>query len=318
MNNSQKNNIDEVKGLIFSIQSYSVHDGPGTRTTVFMNDCPLRCKWCCNPEGLFNKPVMLHSTVKCVMCGACVKACPNKAISVINGELVFDRTICNKCTTMECVDACLHEGNSISGKYYSIEELMHRFNRERPFWGNNGGITLSGGEPLLQKKFILPLLKKCKEQYIHTCIETTGCLDSDYWLEVLNYVDWVFMDLKHMDTDKHKSMTGVKNELILKNIKLLAEKKDWNGIVVPRIPIIPGFNDDDNNIRKTAKYVNEIGLEVINILPFHKLGESKYRQLDQVYLFENQVAPSEEHMEHIKSIIEKEGIMCFIGYDTPF
>lgn len=318
MNTKLNENIDEIKGLIFSIQSYSVHDGPGTRTTVFMNDCPLRCKWCCNPEGLFNKPVMLHSTVKCIKCGACIKACPNNAISVKDGNLIFDRTICNKCTTMECVDVCLNEGNSISGKYYTIPELMHRFDRERSFWGDKGGMTLSGGEPLLQRKFILPLLKECKKKYIHTCIETTGCLDSEYWLEVTKYVDWIFMDLKNMDTDKHKSMTGVNNELILKNIKLIAERKDWEGIIVPRIPIIPGFNDDDDNIRKTAKYVKEIGLEVINILPFHKLGESKYRQLNQKYMFDNQVSPSEEHMEHLKSIIVKEGIMCFIGHNTPF
>ena len=318
MSSKIETKVDPVKGLIFSIQSYSVHDGPGTRTTVFMNDCPLRCKWCCNPEGLFNKPIMLHSNVKCVKCGACIKACPYNAVSVVEGELVFDRSICDKCTTMECVDACLNEGNSVDGVYYTIDELMHRFSRERAFWGDNGGVSLSGGEPLLQRKFILPLLKECKNQYIHTCIETTGCLDSEYWMEVTNYVDWVFMDLKHMDADKHKSMTGVKNELILKNIKLLAQRKDWDGFIVPRIPIIPGFNDDDDNIRKTAKYVKEIGLEVINILPFHKLGESKYRQLSQEYLFDNQVAPSDEQMNHIKSIIEEEGIVCFIGYNTPF
>ncbi len=318
MKTNLNENTNQIKGLIFSIQSHSVHDGPGTRTTIFMNGCPLRCKWCCNPEGLFSKPIMLHSTAKCIKCGACIKACPNNAVSIVDDELIFDRDICNKCETMECVDACLNEGNSISGEYFTIDQLMHRFNRERAFWDDKGGMTLSGGEPLLQKHFILPLLKKCKEEYIHTCIETTGFLNSDYWMEVTDYVDWVFMDIKHMDTDKHKSMTGVKNELILKNIKLLAEKKDWEGIIVPRIPIITGFNDDDDNIRKTAKYVNEIGLEVINILPFHKLGESKYRQLNQKYLFENQVPPSEEHMEHIKSIIEEEGLLCFIGYNTPF
>jgi len=311
-------NTDQIKGLVFSIQSHSVHDGPGTRTTIFMNDCPLRCKWCCNPEGLFNKQIMLHSTVKCVKCGKCIEACPKDAISVKDDILVFDRTICDKCTSMECVDACLHDGNSVSGEYFTIEELMHRFNRERHFWGSDGGVTLSGGEPLLQKDFILPLLKKCKESYIHTCIETTANVSSEYWLDVLNYVDWVFTDIKHMDSEKHKSMTGVKNNQILKNIRLLAEAEWWDGFVVPRIPIIPGFNDDDENIIKTAQFVKEIGLEVINILPFHRLGESKYRQLNQSYLLKDQVSPSEEKMEHIKSLIEKEGIVCFNGHNTPF
>ena len=318
MTTTLKEKTDQVKGLIFSIQSHSVHDGPGTRTTIFMNDCPLRCKWCCNPEGLFSKQIMLHSSVKCVECGDCIKACPHGAVSVIDGSLEFNRKICDKCTTMECVEACLHDGNSVSGEYYTIEKLMHRFNRERSFWGEDGGITLSGGEPLLQKDFILPLLKKCKEGYIHTCIETTANVNSEYWLEVLKYVDWVFTDIKHMDTEKHKSMTGVNNNLILKNIKLLAEAEWWNGFVVPRIPIIPGFNDGDENIIKTAQFVKEIGLEVINILPFHRLGESKYRQLNQTYLLGEQVSPTEEKMEHIRSLIEKEGITCFVGYNTPF
>jgi len=313
-----KESVDQQKGVVFSIQSYSVHDGPGARTTVFLSNCPLRCKWCCNPEGLFDKPVMLHSTVKCVKCGACIKACPHAAITVQNGELVFDRDKCNACHTMECVEVCLHEGNSISGAYYTVGELMQRFSRERPYWGDGGGVTFSGGEPLYQKNFILPLLKACKEQYIHTCIETTGCVNSDYFLEALDYVDWVFMDVKHMDTVKHHALTGVNNALILKNLKLLSEKSNWEGIVVPRIPIIPGFNDDDDNIRKTARYIADLGLEVINILPFHKLGESKYRQLSQVYLFDNQASPTSESMEHIKSLIEQEGLLCYIGYNTPF
>lgn len=310
--------VDQVKGLVFSIQSYSVHDGPGSRTTIFFNDCPLRCQWCCNPEGLFPKPVMLHSTVKCVGCGACIKACPHNAVSVVDGKIIFDREICNKCETMECVDVCLHEGNSVSGVYYTVDELMHRLNRERPYWGDDGGVTLSGGEPLMQKDYILPLLKACKDQYIHTTIETTGCVNSDYWLQVLNYVDWVFMDVKHMDPQRHKDLTGVNNNLILKNLKLLAEKDDWQGIVVPRIPIIPGFNDGDENITATAKYIASLGLEVINILPFHKLGESKYRQLNQKYRFEQQKSPSNESMEHLKSLIEAEGLLCYIGYNTPF
>ncbi len=306
------------KGLVFSIQSYSVHDGPGARTTVFLNGCPLSCKWCCNPEGLFHKPIMLHSTVKCVQCGDCMKACPYNAVSFLNGKMFYDRSICNKCLTMECVEVCLHEGNSISGEYYTVDELIQRFNRERPFWGDHGGVTLSGGEPLLQKSFVLPLLKECKKQYIHTCIETTGNVDSKFWLQVLPYIDWVFMDVKHMDSRKHKELTGVGNELIHKNLRLLADYKEWEGIIVPRIPIIPDFNDDEDNIQKTAKFIRELDLEVINILPFHRLGESKYRQLSQVYEFNQKASPSREHLHVLKSIIEAEGLLCYIGYDTPF
>ncbi len=306
------------KGLVFSIQSYSVHDGPGVRTTVFFNGCPLRCRWCCNPEGLFKKKIMLHSSAKCVQCGSCMSICPENAVTMHAGEMRYNREYCDLCFSMECVHVCLHEGNSISGEYYTVDELIHRFNRERHFWGDRGGVTFSGGEPLLQKEFIFPLLKECKNQYIHTCVETTGHISSDFWLEVLPYIDWVFMDVKHMDTSRHKEFTGVGNELILKNLKLLADYNEWEGIIVPRIPIIPNFNDDEKNIEETAKYIKSLGLEVINILPFHRLGESKYRQLGQVYEFENCSSPTAEQMEYLKNIIEKEGLLCYVGYDTPF
>lgn len=314
-----ENRAKEGKGVVFSIQSYSVHDGPGTRTTVFLNGCPLSCKWCCNPEGLFRHPVMLHSYAKCKKCGACIQVCPHRAISVgEDHEPIFDRSICDTCTTIECVEACLHEGNSISGEYYTIDELIHRLNRDRPYWGDHGGVTFSGGEPLLQKDFILPMLKACKEHYMHVCIETTACINSAYWLEVIPYVDWIFTDIKHMNPDKHKQMVGVENQQILKNIELLAMQQDWQGIIVPRIPIIPGFNDDDDNIIRTAEFVRDIGLEVINILPFHRWGESKYRQLGKKYVFDEQESPTEEQMEHLQALIKSKDLLCYIGYKTPF
>ena len=314
-----ENKEKEVKGLIFSIQSYSVHDGPGTRTTVFLIGCPLMCKWCCNPEGLFRYPVMLHSHAKCKKCGACIQVCPYHAISIgEDHEPIFDRSICDTCTTIECVEACLHEGNSISGKYYTIDELIHRLDRDRPYWGDHGGVTFSGGEPLLQKDFILPMLMACKEHYMHVCIETTACVNSAHWLEVIRYVDWIFTDIKHMNPEKHKQMVGVENQQILKNIELLAMQQEWQGIVVPRIPVIPDFNDDDENIIRTAEFVRDIGLEVINILPFHRWGESKYRQLGKKYLFDEQESPAEERMEHLRSLIENKGLLCYIGYKTPF
>lgn len=170
----------------------------------------------------------------------------------------------------------------------------------------------------MQKDFILSLLKECKKAYIHTCIETTACVPSDFWMEVIRYVDWIFTDIKHMDPVKHRELTGTDNSLILRNQRLLAEAEWWNGFVVPRIPIIPGYNDSEDNIRKTARFVREIDLEVINILPFHRLGESKYRQIGKAYKFDDQQSPSMEHMERIKRMIEEEGLICFIGYDTPF
>jgi len=309
---------EEPKALIFSIQGHSVHDGPGTRTTVFMSGCPLHCVWCCNPEGLFHHPVLTHKDSNCVKCGNCIKSCPYSAISVTKeGNLIFDRKICDKCKSMECVTACLHEANEVSGKYYSIDELMRIFQRDRYFWGSKGGVTFSGGEPLLQKEVMLPILKRCKKSYIHVCVETTSHLPTDYFMEAISYVDWVFTDIKHMDPVEHKRLTGVDNRLILKNIRLLAEA-DWDGFIIPRIPIIPGQNDSEENIRKTARFVKEIGLEAINILPFHRLGESKYRQVGQTYRFADQKPPTSEKMDAVKSIIESEGLICFVGHETPF
>lgn len=307
-----------LKGLIFDVQGHSVHDGPGTRTTVFLNGCPLHCIWCCNPEGLFHKPVLLYRETKCVHCGNCIATCPRQALQVDErGRLMFDRQICDQCTSMDCVTTCYHEALTVSGRYYDLDELMGIFQRDRQYWGSRGGVTFSGGEPLMQREFILALLRKCKESRIHTCIETTACVPNDFFREVLPLVDWVFADIKHMDPEVHRELTGVDNRLILRNIREMGDES-WQGFTVIRIPVIPGCNDSEDNIRATARFVLEAGLEVINILPFHRLGESKYRQVGRTYRFAEQEPPTDDVMQRVKQIIESEGVVCFVGHQTPF
>jgi pyruvate formate lyase activating enzyme len=318
MNNTASAN--GLRGLIFDVQAHSVHDGPGTRTTVFMNGCPMCCSWCSNPEGLHRRPVIMWRETKCQRCGACIKACPHGGIIIADDgrTLIHDRKLCNQCESFACVDACFYEGLSITGRYYTVDELMHIFSRDRQFWGSRGGVTFSGGEPLLQKDFVGAILKRCKQEYIHTTVETTACLPTDYFLNICRYVDWAFIDLKHMDPVKHHALTGVSNELILKNIRILAQDPDWDGFLINRMPVIPGINDSVDNIKATARFIKECDLEAINILPFHRLGESKYRQLDREYVFAEQESPSDEYMKKVKKLFEEEGVVCFVGYETPF
>ncbi len=246
-------------------------------------------------------------------------ACPYDAITISEeGKVIHDRNKCDKCKTFECIQACYYEATSRSGKYYTVDDLMRVFKRDRQFWGAKGGVTFSGGEPLMQKKFVSKVIKECKKSFIHVTVETTSCIAHDYYMDIMNYIDWVFTDIKHMDPAEHKRLTGVDNSLILKNIEALAKKEDWEGFVVPRIPVINNFNDSEENIRETAKFVKRIGLELINLLPFHRLGESKYRQIGRVYSFAEEVPPKKEKMIRLKKVVEEEGLYCFVGYETPF
>lgn len=311
------NTFGTLTGLVFDVQGHSVHDGPGTRTTVFLNGCPLNCIWCSNPEGLHRKQVMMYRETRCQCCGHCVDTCPENAVSIVDGKLHFNRDICDFCTSLDCIQTCYHEALTVNGKQYSVDALIKIFQRDRQFWGSKGGVTFSGGEPLFQKSFILPLLKECKKRFIHTCIETTSCISTDFYMEATSYVDWIFTDIKHMNSAIHRELTGVGNELILSNIEKLA-RSDWNGVIIPRIPIIPGKNDSEANIAETADFIRSIGLDAVNLLPFHRLGESKYRQLGRTYALAEQTSPPDEQMQQLKSIAEKKGLYCFVGWDTPF
>lgn len=316
--------MNETKGLIFDIQSHSVHDGPGSRTLIFLKGCPLHCQWCANPEGIEYRQRPLYRVTKCVhtkqKCVRCIEKCPYGAISSSGEEdlpLTIDWDKCKNCSTIDCVKACLNDAFVMCGKYYSVADLMRIFIRDINFWGTNGGVTFSGGEPLAQKDFIVEVLKQCKEKYIHTAIETSAYTYQEHFLNVFKYIDFAFIDIKHMDSNKHKEKTGIGNERILENITALIES-GWPGRLIIRMPVIEDFNDTDENAIATAEFLKKLGLREMNILPFHRLGESKWRQLGKIYPYKDYQGTTDEVLGRIQDIYLDRDILCYVGSDTPF
>jgi len=315
--------LEEQKGLIFDIQPYSVHDGPGCRTLVFLSGCPLRCEWCANPEGIEFRKRIMYTSQKCKNrvngCVRCIEACPHNAIKIGNDErpIIIDRNLCKNCDSYNCVKACIYEALRLSGEWMTLPELMRVFDRDRQYWGSNGGVTFSGGEAFVQKDFLLAALKRCKEAYIHTAIETTAHVPTDVFLEVMQYVDFAFIDVKHMDSKKHKEKTGVNNELILKNVEALTTL-GWEGRLVLRIPIIRNYNDTDENILSVINFMKKIGLFEVNILPFHRLGATKWEQLGMDYKYKDEVPTAPEKLDHIQDLFLDQRIACYKGHETPF
>lgn len=309
------------KGLIFDIQGYSVHDGPGCRTLVFLSGCPLRCSWCSNPEGYSSRPRMMFRETKCVPNNyRCAAACPNAAVKVDPGKKLppeFDRTVCARCETLDCVRACLKEALKIAGRTFTVEALMKILQRDQGYWGEGGGVTFTGGEPLQQPEFLLAVLKACRSHYIHTAVETSAYAKTETLLEVQKLIDWMFIDIKHMDAAAHERETGVSNELILKNIEAAAAAL-WNGRLVIRVPVIPGFNDGEENLAATVGFMKKNRLEEVNLLPFHRLGSSKYGQLGLEYAYAGREAPSGEAMAKAAGFFEAAGLRCSFGSQTPF
>jgi pyruvate formate lyase activating enzyme len=296
------------KLLIFNIQKFSLQDGPGIRTTVFLKGCPLNCKWCSNPESIKAHPELMTLDAKCIKCGNCVEACPVGAITVVNDIRVIDRKKCNLC--MKCTEVCPSGALERVGRYMTKEEVREEIEKDLPFYANSGGgVTFSGGEPLLQWELVCQLMKECKQKGIHTTLDTTGYAQWKILEKVLENTDLVLYDIKNIDSGKHKEATGVSNELILANIKKVAEKvKTWL-----RVPVIPGYNDSESDIRKLAEFSTELPIEKISLLPYHSWGEQKYNRLGKDYPFSGTPPPASDHLEELKKIIESYGLKVTIG-----
>ena len=303
--------MDEVKGLVFDIKKFAVHDGPGIRTTVFLKGCPLHCWWCHNPESIKREKELVLFENKCIGCGECFKVCPNKAHEVLpDGKRVYHKERCVLCG--KCTDICYAEALVMEGKEMTVEEVMVELRKDIPFYENsNGGITLSGGEPLFQHEFALAILKQCKAEGLHTALDTSGQVSWRVYERVLPYVDLVLYDFKHIDPVAHRKYTSASNELIMDN---LAKISEYGVPIEIRMPIIPGVNDAKKDIVGAAMFLSTLkNITWIELLPYHRLGESKYSRLGEKYKLEGLQPPSKEQMNEIAEWIRSYGLEVHVG-----
>jgi len=288
-------------GIIFNIQRYSIHDGPGIRTTVFLKGCPLNCWWCQNPESQLSGQEMVFWEDRCIGCGACSLNCPSGAIQMENNKPVTDKNKCNLCG--KCSRICPAQAREMIGKKLTAEEIIKEVEKDLVFYEESGGgVTFSGGEPLEQSEFLEELLNGCREKKIHTTVDTTGYISWEILNKISPKVDLFLYDLKIMDNEKHKKYTGVSNEIILENLKKLTSVH--NNIFV-RFPVIPGINDDYQNIRKMGEFLSSLKIAQVNLLPYHHIGIDKYKRLGNKYKLVDIQPPSEEQLSEVSAILRK-------------
>lgn len=296
-------------GIVFDIQRFSIHDGPGIRTIVFLKGCPLSCLWCCNPESQKLQPVVMYQADQCIHCGKCIAICKRGAITP-GGKTFVDREKCSGCG--ECANVCPSGALTMKGKTMNVQQVIKELKKDATnYRRSGGGVTLSGGEPMVQHGFAVELLKACKAQGWHTAIETTGYTpDPQVIEEMFPYIDMALMDIKSTDPEIHKKYTGVSNELILKNAKRITELSD----TVIRVPTIPGVNATKEGIASICQYAKTLtGIGTIHLLPYHTYGENKYGLLEKEYLMKDTRSLTQEEVQELKQVVEDNGFRCVIG-----
>ena len=292
----------DIRGTVFDINRYAIHDGAGIRTTVFLKGCPLRCRWCANPESQRNGPELAHLKNECVLCGRCVAACSQDAIRLSETAHFLNRSVCDRCG--KCVEVCPAEALQVMGRTVSVEDLYAIVAEDRPFWERSGGgVTLSGGEPLVQHRFVKVFLERCRADYVHTAIETCLHAPEETLAEVRPLVNTVICDLKIMDDKRHRQYTGVSNELILNNMTALLQSEQDMRV---RMPLIPGVNDEPSNLSAMGEFLekNRPGVE-LELMPYHRLGETKYARLGRTYTLEKTPKPSQRELKQAKALLGK-------------
>jgi len=302
--------VEQVEGFVFDIQRYSLHDGPGLRTSIFLKGCPLRCGWCSNPESQRPGPELLMFAAQCLACGACVDVCPAGARTLEDGQLLWERSLCTSCGA--CVSICPSRATIGSGQRLTAGEIVAEALRDLPFYEAGGGLTLTGGEPTAQPAFAEAILRLARAECLNTAIETTGNAPWEVLDRLLPYVDLWLYDLKHMDSKTHRDHTGLGNELILSNLRRLAA---FGAPVAIRLPLIPGFNMTAENVRRTAEFAVELGDAVrsVDLLPFHSLARAKYAALGRSYPWKPHDRPSDAEVEALAELLRSYNLSVQIG-----
>jgi pyruvate formate lyase activating enzyme len=294
-----------VTGRIFDIKRYSIHDGPGIRTTVFLKGCSLRCLWCHNPESVDPGPELMHWPGRCSRCYACIEACPKGAIAKdAAGAVVIDRKVCDLCG--KCAEACLYDAMQMVGRETSVEDVLAEIEKDRVFYEQSGGgVTLSGGDPFVQAAFAEALLDGCRSRGIRTAVDTAGFSKNDVLDRLASKTDLILYDLKCMDDARHKELTGVSNVSIIDNLKRLAAGRTE---VWVRIPLVAGVNVDDDNIRRTIAFLSSLKtIRRVGILPYHSGGLEKARRIGRENNFRKFETPSEERIAAIEAAFREAG-----------
>lgn len=302
--------MKSIEPLIFSIKRYALHDGPNIRTTVFFKGCPLNCFWCHNPEGISPNSEVVFIADKCIGCRECLAGCPEQALSIDTSGIVRDQNRCSHC--FECVEICPALAQEGVGYRSSAAQILAEIKKDLPFFDQSGGgVTFSGGEPLLQKDALLVLLQRCGELGIHRAVDTTGFAPTPHLLEVAEHADMFLYDLKHMDPILHREYTGVPNELILSNLERLARLPLEIRV---RIPLLQGINDNSENVEATAKFITSLGrIRRVDLLAYHHFASSKYTKLGSSYHGTESNVPDALTLSRVKKTLEQHGLDVHLG-----